>query len=199
MVIPENKLKTQLCEVSRRLYERRLITARGGNVSARLAGRDKFWITGSQTDKFQVLPNDLVKVSLSGHKISGMRDSSIETPFHSAVYRRRKDVNAIVHAHNPITMALTFAKVTVEPLTVEAKYYLKKIVKVRYAEPGSKALADQVGKHIARTNVLILDGHGVVGVGSDLVEAEHLVELLEEAAITQFASCLVRERRNVQV
>ena len=199
MVIPENKLKTQLCEVSRRLYERRLITARGGNVSARLAGRDKFWITGSQTDKFQVLPNDLVKVSLSGHKISRMRDSSIETPFHSAVYRRRKDVNAIVHAHNPITMALTFAKVTVEPLTIEARYYLKKIGKVRYAEPGSKALADQVGKHIARTNVLILDGHGVVGVGSDLVEAEHLVELLEEAAITQFASCLVRERRNVQV
>lgn len=193
-------MKKQVCEVSRRLYERGLISSRGGNVSARLPGKNEFWITASQVAKFQVLIRDLVKVSTNSHKISGIRDPSSETLFHSAVYRAREDVNAVVHAHNPITMALALAGITLNPLTVEAKYYLKRVVKVRYAEPGSKALADQVGKHISRTNVLILEGHGVVGVGSDLIEAEHLVELLEEAAVTQFASSLARyQRRKIPV
>jgi len=195
MAMTESKLKQQLCEVSGRLYERGLISSRGGNVSARLPGKSEFWITGNQADKFQVLTRDLVKVSVSGRKIKGVRNPSIETPFHSAIYRTRHDVNAVVHAHNPVTMALALAGIRLKPQTVETKYYLKKVGTVGFAEPGSKALAHHVGKQIARANTLILYGHGVVGVGSGLIEAEHLVELLEEAAITQLASSLVLSQR----
>ncbi|MEM3479253.1 MAG: class II aldolase/adducin family protein, partial [Candidatus Bathyarchaeia archaeon] len=55
------------------------------------------------------------------------------------------------------------------------------------------ALARIVGEHIEGTRALVLMNHGVIGVGSNLLEAETIVETLEEVATAQFVALLFRK------
>lgn len=188
----EGELKREICKTMSRLYNRGLISALSGNVSARLPEASEFWITPSGAFKGELKPEDLVKVSLEGKVIGGFKKPSIETPFHTIIYRRRADVNAVVHSHNPITTGLALAGIEIKPVTVEAAIILGRVRVVPWAFPGTDMLARLVGEHIEGTKALILMNHGVIGVGRNLLEAETIVEALEEVARVQFISYMLR-------
>ncbi|MCX8170395.1 MAG: class II aldolase/adducin family protein [Candidatus Bathyarchaeota archaeon] len=190
----EEELKGEICETMRRLFNRGLISALGGNVSARIPGAKEFWITPSGVFKGELKPEDLLKADLDGRVIEGFLRPSVETPFHAMIYRKRADVNAVVHCHNPFATGLALAGIPIQPITVEAAVVLRKVRVVPWAFPGTDALANLVGEYIEGARALILMNHGVIGVGSNLLEAEAIVETLEEVAMTQFvASVLKRE------
>jgi ribulose-5-phosphate 4-epimerase/fuculose-1-phosphate aldolase len=110
----------------------------------------------------------------------------LETPIHSAIYRTRKDVQAIVHTHAPTATAFGIAKTEILPLQIEVFMLLPNGVPVVPFElPGSKALAVAVQKKIANYDALILENHGVVTVGSTIEAACSLNEMVEEAAKVQ--------------
>lgn len=183
----EEELKRNICYVMKLLYERGLVSALSGNVSARLPGAREFWITPSGLFKGLIKPSDLVKVDLDGNITSGNRKPSIETPLHTTIYRSRHDINAIVHSHNPYTIGLILAGVKLKPITVEGALILKKTTIVPYAPPGSSKLVQLVLREISRGyNILVLKHHGVIAVSTDLFKALALVEMLEELAKTQF-------------
>lgn len=188
--IMEEELKKEICRVMKRLFNRGLISALSGNVSARLSGAGEFWITPSGVFKGELKPKDLVKVDLNGNVIEGTLKPSIETQFHAAIYWRRSDVNAIVHTHNPITTALALAGIEIKPATIEAAIILGKVKVVSWALPGTRDLANLVSENITDVKALILMNHGVIGVGRNLLEAEAIVEALEEAAMVQFIASL---------
>lgn len=188
--VSEEELKKEICRAMRRLFNRGLISSLSGNVSARLPGASEFWITPSGVFKGGLRPRDLVKVSLDGEVIEGSLKPSIETPFHAAIYRRRADVNAVVHSHNPITTALAIAGIEIKPITVEAAVMLGEVKAVPWAPPGSEELANLVSEYISRAKALVLMNHGVIGVGSDLLEAEAVAEALEETATIIFIASL---------
>lgn len=190
--ISEEDLKREICKTIRRLFNRRLISSLGGNVSARLPGKSEFWVTPSGLFKGGLKPRDLVKVNLDCKVIEGSLKPSIETPIHAAIYRRRADVNAIVHAHNPITTALAIAGVEIRPITVESTMILGEVKVIPWAPPGSEKLADTVSEHISGAKALVLMKHGVIGVGSNLFEAEAVVEALEENAIALLIVSLLK-------
>ena len=181
-------LKQEIVRITSLLYDRGLITAVGGNVSARTAGAKEFWITPSGLFKKDLAPNDLIRCNLDAKVVKGIMKPSIETPFHAAIFRCREDVNAVVHAHNPIATALGVAGVEIEPVTVEGALFLAKVPIVPFKNPGSTALADAVAEHIVGHRALILKNHGVIGVGYGLVEAMSAVEILEEMATIMYVS-----------
>lgn len=185
-------LKVEICQAVRQLFERGLIFPHGGNVSARLPGSSEYWIT-SNVYKGKIRPEDLVLMSLEGEVLEvrkGLRPS-IEYPMHQAIYQRRSDVNAVVHSHNPAVTGLTIAGVDLQPITVEAAVVLRGVRRVPFALPGSRELAEKAAEQ-AEGNVkaLILQGHGVVGLGRNLTEAVAIVETLEGLALTQFFTLL---------
>jgi len=188
--IMEEELKKEICRVMKRLFNRGLISALSGNVSARLSRAGEFWITPSGVFKGKLKPKDLVKVDLNGNVIKGTLKPSIETQFHAAIYGRRDDVNAIVHTHNPITTALALAGIEIKPATIEAAIILGKVKVVSWALPGTRDLANLVSENITDVKALILMNNGVIGVGRNLLEAEAIVEALEEAAMVQFVTSL---------
>ena len=190
----EEKLKERICKTVERLFNRGLISALGGNVSARIPEANEFWITPSGVFKGELKPKDLVKVDLDGNVVKGSLKPSIETPFHAVIYRKRVDVNAIVHSHNPIATGLALAGIQIQPITIEAVAILGDIKIVPWAIPGTKTLANLVGKHVENAKVLVLMNHGVVGVGSDLLEAEAVVETLEEVATIQFIARIFKDK-----
>ncbi|KYH40917.1 MAG: class II aldolase/adducin family protein [Candidatus Bathyarchaeota archaeon B26-2] len=184
----EEEIKEEICRVMSRLYRRGLISAVGGNVSAKIPGSREFWITPSGIFKGELTVDDLVKVDLDGNVVEGFLKPSVETPLHRAVYRKRLDVNAVVHAHNPVATGLALAGISIEPITVEAVVTLRRVPIVPFVYPGTEDLAEAVAEHIAGVRALILQNHGVLGVGFNLVEAETVVETLEEVATAQWVA-----------
>ncbi|MEM2960959.1 MAG: class II aldolase/adducin family protein, partial [Candidatus Bathyarchaeia archaeon] len=77
-------------------------------------------------------------------------------------------------------------------ITVEAAVVLRKGQVVPWAFPGTDALANLVGEYIEGVRALVLMNHGVIGVGSNLLEAETIVETLEEVATTQFVASVFK-------
>jgi ribulose-5-phosphate 4-epimerase/fuculose-1-phosphate aldolase len=189
----EEELKREICETMRRLFNRGLISALGGNVSARFPGASEFWITPSGVFKGELEPEDLVKVNLNGKVVEGFLRPSVETPFHAMIYRRRADVNAVVHGHNPVATGLALAGIEIKPVTIEAAAVLRRVKIVPWAFPGTDKLANLVGEHVEGARALILLNHGVIGVGSNLLEAEAIVETLEEVSMVHFVALLLKK------
>jgi len=189
----EKELKEEICKTIKRLFSRGLISALGGNVSARLPEAEEFWITPSGVFKGELEPEDLLKVDLEGRVLEGFLRPSVETPFHAMIYKRRADVNAVVHCHNPFATGLALAGIPIQPITVEAAVVLRKVKVVPWAFPGTDTLANLVGEYVEGARALILMNHGVIGVGSNLLEAETIVETLEEVATTQFVASVFRK------
>ncbi|KUO82766.1 MAG: class II aldolase/adducin family protein [Caldivirga sp.] len=188
-LVSEDEIKQEITRVMRALYERGLVSALGGNVSARVPGASEFWITPSGVFKGNVNVDDLVKVDLDGNVIEGVLRPSTETPFHAAIYRVRPDVNAVIHAHNPVTLGLALAGVNLKPISVEAVMTLRRVEVVPFAFPGTDQLAKLVADAALKgARAIILMNHGVVGLGANLLEAEAIVETLEEVATAQFVA-----------
>ena len=183
----EEELKEEICRVMKALYNRGLVSALGGNVSARIPGSNEFWITPSGVFKGDLAPEDLVKLDLDGNIVEGLLKPSIESPFHAAIYKARPDVNAVVHAHNPYTLGLALAGIPIKPITVEEVMVLRKVEVVPFAFPGTEELAKLVGEAASKgARAIILQNHGIVALGSNLIEAEAIAETLEEVAVAQF-------------
>jgi L-fuculose-phosphate aldolase len=189
-------LKREICLVVRQLFERGLIFPYGGNVSARMPGSEEYWIT-SNVYRGRIQPQDLVRMNLKGEVLEASEKvkPSIEYPMHQAIYKKRSDVNAVVHSHSPVTTGLTIAGVDLQPITAEAGLLLKKVKTVSFALPGSQVLAEKVAEQAGEdTLALLLQGHGVVGLGGNLLEAMGAVETLEGLALTQLSIILVAGR-----
>ena len=186
--LSEDELKNEIVRVMKTLYEKCLVNALAGNVSAREQGAREFWITPSRLFKGALKPRDLIKVDLDGNLIEGIHKPSIETKTHAAVYKVRPDVNAIVHAHNPWVLGLNMAGMEIKPrIAIDATVLIKRVEKVKFKAPGSSTLAKEVASAAKKgAKAIILENHGVMGLGSDLLEAEAIVEIMEALAIMEF-------------
>ncbi|MCD4729903.1 MAG: class II aldolase/adducin family protein [Bacteroidales bacterium] len=165
----------------RRLYEQKLTTTSGGNVSLKVG--DKILITPSQTDKAQMTLDQIGDISLDGKILSVGFKSSMESKMHLAIYNKRSDVKAIVHAHPVFATSFAVAGKGIKTnLAGEAHAVLGQPVKARYALMGTQELADVVAEASLRGNVILMENHGVITVGQTLLEAYDRMEVLEASA-----------------
>ena len=184
--------REELAYFMRRLYERGLTTCSGGNLSARV-GEGYAIITPSALDKGRLNGDQIGLLSMDGENLTPELKSSIETRMHLLVYRTRPDVKAIVHAH-PV-MATSFAAMGADintKLTAEAYAVLGIPAKADYALMGTHGLAERVARAIEGSNVVVMENHGILAVGSTLLAAFDRLEVLEAAAKMTIITTLMR-------
>jgi L-fuculose-phosphate aldolase len=178
------KYKDECREVARfmkRLYRNGLTTTSGGNISLRLHG-EKIAITPSATDKGHMKWKEVGILTISGKNLTPHLKPSIETEMHLSIYRRT-NAKAIVHAH-PV-FATTFTAMDREintSLIAESVAILGKPTFVPYALMGTRELADMVAGNIGKSDILLLENHGVLSIGTSLLQAFDKIEVLENAA-----------------
>lgn len=166
----------------RRLYKHGLTTTSGGNVSLRLSD-DIILITPSATDKGRMKWKEVAIMNIFGENFTSDLKPSIETAMHLSIYKRKPDVSAIVHAHPVFASLFTAIRAKINTnLTSEAKAILGDPLFVKYAVMGSVALADIAAENILKSDILLLENHGIVTVGSNLLQAYDKMEVLENAA-----------------
>jgi L-fuculose-phosphate aldolase len=179
-VTGEDALRADVVEVGRRLYVRGLIAGNEGNVSVR-AG-DRIYVTPGGTCKGYLAPGDVAVTDLEGRAVGRARASS-EILMHAAVYRRRPDVGAVVHAHPPAATGFAAAGLSLDrPVLVEPVVTLGPVPLVPFGTPASGDLADAVARAIGAAQALLLANHGALAVGETLWRAWERMETLEQFA-----------------
>ncbi len=179
----KNRAK-EIAGFMRRLYKRQLTTTSGGNISARCS-EDTVLITPSATDKGRMHGRQIGKLDMSG-TVKGMAfKPTIESNMHLEIYRRRPDVQAVIHAHPTVASAFAASdrKISTAYLA-EAYVVLGEVVYVDYFCQGSRELALAVGSAIETCDCIMVRNHGVITVGRTLLEAFDRMEVLENAART---------------
>jgi len=176
--------RDELLATMERIYEYRMTTTSGGNLSLRDENGD-IWITPTRVDKGSLRWEDIVRVGADG-RAEGLHPPSSELPLHLAIYQARPDVGGIVHAH-PVAL-VAFSVVHEVPNTRlfhKARTVCGEVAFAPYALPGSDALARNVGRAFGPGCYgAILENHGVVTAGGSLQDAFHRFETLEFAGKT---------------
>jgi ribulose-5-phosphate 4-epimerase/fuculose-1-phosphate aldolase len=166
-----------------------------GNISAKIPGTDTFLIKPSGARLEVLKPEELVLVDHLGNKIRGESNVSRETRMHAAIYRTRKDAQAVVHTHAPTSTAFGIAKTEILPLQIEMFMLLPNGVPViPFQPPGSESLAEAVQKKISDSDAVILENHGIVTVGSTIEAACSLNEMVEAGSKVQLLTMLLKGR-----
>lgn len=177
--------RKKVVEVSRRLYNLGFMAGSGGNVSVRVRKTDseEIFITPSGLCKGKLKISDILRVDLESNVVEGNLKPTSETFMHNAVYKRRKDVNAVVHAHPPVCTGFASARVPLDySVDPEIIVMVGEIPLVEYVTPTTKELAEKVGQYAAEYNALLLANHGSVTLGANLEQAYQRTEQLEHLA-----------------
>lgn len=180
----------------RRLYRMGLTTASGGNISLKIQP-DIMLVTASSTDKGRMKWTDIGIMRMNGENITHELKPSIEFAMHMAIYKRKSAIGAIVHAHPVFASSFSAMKNKIRTdLTAEAWTLLQAPVMVPYRIMGSIALAEEVAEKSVESHVLLLENHGVLTMGSSLLQAFDRMEVLENAArMTVITSLMGRKKR----
>lgn len=179
----ESKLRAEMTSIAHRTYAAGLVAATDGNLSHRLDG-DRLLISPTGVCLGEIKPEDFVRVDLRGDPIAGEtgRPTS-EGQMHVAVYAARSDVNAVLHAHPPVTLGFSIAGESLAGCVLpEVVVGLGTIPTLDYTTPTTAATAEVVGKMIIRRDALILDRHGTVTVAGTMTEAFHKLDKVEHTA-----------------
>ena len=184
------KERERVANFMRRLYEQKLTTASGGNVSLRVG--EKVLITASQTDKAKIIGEQVGVITLEGKNLSPRLKISMEYKMHTAIYSKRPDVKAIVHAHPVMATAFGIAGKTINTgISGEFRAMLGEPVLAPYALMGTQDLADAVSDAALGSNVVVMENHGVLAVGKTLFQAYDRMEVLEACARMNFITGLL--------
>lgn len=176
--------RDQLVTIMDRIYQGGMTTLSGGNLSVRDDNGD-IWITPTGIDKGNLAPGDIGCVQPDGTTLGPHRPSS-EYAFHEAIYARRPDLRAIVHAHPPALVSFSIARqVPHTSIIPQARGVCGPVGYAPYALPGSEQLGGNMAATFAKGyNVVLLENHGTATGGSDLLEAFHRLETLDFCART---------------
>jgi L-fuculose-phosphate aldolase len=190
--------RAQVLDAVRRIVANDLVSGASGNVSLRIRtpDGDLFAVTASRIpyDRFGL--DDVLVVDNEIEPVLGEGVPSSESLCHMAIYAARPDVGAVIHTHSIAASAFAVAGERIPPILDEQVLALGGGVEVaRYAASASDELARNAVEGLADRAAVLLEHHGIVGVGADLDEAIAVVDLVERVArIYQAARTLGNSR-----
>ncbi|MGB9661288.1 MAG: class II aldolase/adducin family protein [Moorellaceae bacterium] len=176
--------KQLLVEICHQLYQRKLVSSTGGNVSLR--SERGIYITPTGYSLGEVTEEDIVEITLEGEILSGGKPSK-EWRFHTGILKMRPEAGAVIHAHPTYTVAASCRKDlnwedALPRLTPGYALRVGKLPAVPYAPPGSEELAKNVLEKMKNHDAVLMQNHGVTVAAKDLRYAYILLEEIEENA-----------------
>jgi L-fuculose-phosphate aldolase len=172
-------LKSQICEIGRRMWQRDLVAGTDGNISVRLDS-DQLLCTPTMCSKGFMEPSDICLLSIGGEQLAGDKRRSSEVLLHLEIMKARPDVMSVVHCHPPhaTAFALTGRQVPLGAMA-EADVFLGDVPLVPYDTPGTAKFAQSILPFVHVSNVCLLANHGAVTFGTSLEQAYNLMEVLD--------------------
>ncbi|MDO5831728.1 MAG: class II aldolase/adducin family protein [Methanobrevibacter sp.] len=188
----------EIISVSNEIYDKGLVPGKAGNISKRIksSNGDIVAITPTLKSLAILKEEDIVLVDMNGNVLSKGKPSS-EVNMHLEIYKKRPDVNAIVHTHSTYATGFAFSDKKIKRLEGFGEIKNEYLPYIEYEKPGSAQLAKNASEKIIGEDVLILKKHGVICVSDSLKEAELLAVFVEESAKTQFVTFMLNSAEDI--
>lgn len=190
------KILQEIVEVSNYLYNKGLVPGKSGNISTRIIEDDlEFVAVSSSGSSFKTLmEDDILLVDMEGNLVyPSNKTPTSELYMHLGIYKKRKDINGIVHTHSPVATGFAFAERKLERLEGFGPIDESYIPFVEYHPVGSEELADAVSEGLKNQDIVVLKRHGVVATGKNLDEAALLAEFIEDSAKIQLVKKILSD------
>lgn len=175
----ERELVVEYCK---KLITSGLTRGTGGNISIFNREIGLYAISPSGMDYFSMVPKDVVVMNLSGEVAEGERKPSSEWDLHRIYYEKRKDLNAIVHAHSVYCTVLATNREGLPASSYLVAFAGKDVRCADYASFGTPELAEAAYKSMEGRSAVLLANHGLVTGGSDILHAFQTAEQIEFCA-----------------
>ncbi|MBQ8906871.1 MAG: class II aldolase/adducin family protein [Ruminococcus sp.] len=177
----EQEIKAQICDVCHKMWQLGWVAANDGNVSVRLED-GTFLATPTGISKSFITEDKLVKIDETGKVLEGLpgyRPSS-EIKMHLRCYKDRADVNAVVHAHPPTATGYAVANKALDEYSmIESVIAIGSVPVTPYGTPSTDEVPEMIAPYLPEHDVLLLQNHGALTVGADLITAYYRMETLE--------------------
>lgn len=179
-------IKSELIDICKLVSDKGFVAATDGNISVRIA-KNRILCTPSALPKGKTKENDLITVDLEGKILEGNRKPSTEIKMHLEIYKKRVDINAVVHCHPCYATGFASSNMKLDMcIFPEIILTLGAVPICDYATPSTDEVVNSISGFINQTDVLLLKNHGAVTYGKDLYQAYYKMEKLEHSAKTLF-------------
>lgn len=167
------------------MMERAQIIDFNGHFSCRLPGSDQMLINSGQSVRSALGVADIIAIDFDGRPVDGSVVPPMEFHIHAEIYRRRPDVNAVVHTHPLWSTLFSMAGVPVLPVIMQAAVLGQIRQFGKTASINNKALGQELAQELGEHRVIMLKSHGAVVAAEGIIEAFVLGVYLEETAQRQ--------------
>ena len=180
-MIAERDAKSVVCEAGKRLLRENLVSGTWGNLSLRMDEQNMI-ITPSGKPYDSLAPEDMVLVNYRTLAWSGEIKPSSELKLHASIYQERKDINAVIHTHQPNASTVAAARREVPPILDDMAQIIGPSVRVaEYALPNTKRIVRRTLRALRGRNAALMANHGAVCIGREMEEAFIVCQVLEKA------------------
>ncbi|MCA9177343.1 MAG: class II aldolase/adducin family protein [Planctomycetales bacterium] len=174
-----HKIKQDMCDIGRRIYNKGFAAANDGNITVRVS-ENEVLCTPTMHSKGFLKPDDIATIDFTGKQIAGRKKRSSEALLHLEIYRQRPEIKSVVHCHPPHATAFAVAREPIPQCVLpEVEVFLGDVPITKYETPGGQAFADTIRPFVDRTNVIILANHGTVSYGENVERAYWWTEILD--------------------
>lgn len=170
--------KKQIADIGKKLADKGLSPGFSGNISVRF--EDKILVTPSGYSLGELEADDIVVLDFDFNIIEGDKKPSSESKMHALIYKKRPDLNALVHCHSPKASVFAVNGVPlVQPILAENIFTLGDIPVAKYYLPSSEELAQEVCSFFDVHDCVLMQNHGVIVGGKDLRTAFYKMDTVE--------------------
>lgn len=176
-----NIIKDQICDVCGKMWQLGWVAANDGNVSAKLDD-GTFLVTPTGISKSFITPDKLLRINDKCEIIEGAEGyrPSSEIKMHLRCYEKRSDVFSVIHAHPPGATGFAVAHKSMDMYNmIEDVCVIGSVPLTPYGTPSTVEVPNSIEPYLENHDVMLLENHGAIAVGSDVITAFYRMESLE--------------------
>jgi L-fuculose-phosphate aldolase len=191
-----HRLKEQICDIGRRLWQRAYVDGNGGNISVRVAD-NLVLCTPTLISKGFMTPADMCFVDMDGNQKAGTKKRTSEILMHLEIMKAQPKAKACVHAHPPYATGFAVAGVTPPTCMIpEIEVFVGEVPIAPYLTPGTKEMGVEVAKLSENHNTILMANHGVVAWSHSVEDAYFKMEILEAYCRTVMVTAQLGKQPN---
>ena len=180
----EWELKKQIVEIGKRMWMKGYVASNDGNITV-LLNENELLTTPTGVSKGFMTTEMIVKCDRNGKVIYGHSKykPSSEVKMHLEVYKERPDIKSVVHAHPPYATSFAVAGIPLDKCVLpEAIIIIGAVPIAPYGLPSTMEIPDNIRPFVKNSDAILLQNHGALTFGNDLLNAYYKMETLEHTA-----------------
>jgi len=155
----------------------------GSDISVRIPGEELIAITPTGISFSKATPEMVSIIDMEGNLIDGEYEPSKAFKMHLHIYKKRQDINAIIHTHPTYCTSLALARKPIPAVWEDMIEIVGGEVSISpYAMPLSEALYSGVCGSLEDRAAVLISNNGLLTVSETLKKAIVIAEICEKSA-----------------